>query len=152
MTKNRDLGEQTPKEDSPVVSRRTGGEESADLLSNHFMGNAVSHEQGKVIIDFPGVHDPVVVLVEHSVILGRGELDSPNEVSIDLKPYGASEMGVSRRHARLHRTTSIIYITDLNSRNGTLLNGERLLPHQARILRDEDEVQLGRLIFHVHIR
>jgi pSer/pThr/pTyr-binding forkhead associated (FHA) protein len=116
------------------------------------MGNAVSHEQGRLTIDFVGLHDSMVVVVDDNVILGRGGEDNPHEVNIDLRPYGASEKGVSRRHARLHRTTSIIYITDLNSRNGTFLNGERLSPHQARVLRDGDEVHLAQLVFHIHLQ
>ena len=36
--------------------------------------------------------------------------------------------------------------------NGTFLNGERLSPHQARILRDDDEVHLGRLVFRVRLQ
>jgi hypothetical protein len=151
MTNNKVLGEQTPKDENPVISSRTPAEAS-DVLAHHFMGNAVSHEQGKLVIDIVGVQNSIVVSVDNSIILGRGGEANANEVTFDLSIYDASEMGVSRRHARLHRTTSIIYITDLKSRNGTFLNGERLLPHQARILRDDDEVQLGRLMFRVHLR
>ncbi|MEO8608520.1 MAG: FHA domain-containing protein [Chloroflexota bacterium] len=151
MTKNSEVNEQTPKEDSPILSSQIVGEGRSDAVSHHFMGNAVSHEQGKLTIDFGDIQESLVVLVDDSVILGRGAQENPIEVSVDLKPYGASEKGVSRRHARLHRTTTIIYVTDLKSLNGTFLNNERLLPHQARILRDGDEVRLGNLAFHIHL-
>jgi hypothetical protein len=151
MNKNKGVSEQTPKDDSPVMSSRTWSAQDSDVSLQHFMGNAVSHEQGRLSLEFVGVQESLVVSVDKSVVLGRGEGDS-DEVKIDLGPYGASERGVSRRHARLHRTTTIIYITDLKSLNGTFLNGERLSPHQARILRDGDEVHLGKLVFHVHIQ
>ena len=150
MTENKDVSEQTPKEDSPVLPRREG-EVASGVLTSPFMGNAVSHEQGRLTIDFVEVQESLIVSVADSVILGRGGPDNANEVKIDLKPYGASECGVSRRHARFHRIMAIIYITDLKSLNGTFLNGERLLPHQARILRDGDQVHFGRLAFRVHL-
>jgi hypothetical protein len=134
------------------LSSRTWSILDSDVSLHHFMGNAVSHEQGKLSLEFEGIEKSIVVSVDKSVVLGRGDQGDSDEVKIDLSAYGASELGVSRRHARLHRTTAIIYITDLNSRNGTFLNGERLSPHQARILRDDDEVHLGKLIFRVRLQ
>jgi pSer/pThr/pTyr-binding forkhead associated (FHA) protein len=147
-----ETNEQTPKDDSPIVPFKNRGEEAAELITSHYVGNAVSHENGRLVIDFGNLEQTIVVSTGQSVILGRSDENNPNEVNIDLRPFGASDKSVSRRHARLHRTSSIIYITDLNSRNGTFLNGERLSPHQSRILRDEDEVQLGRLVFRVHLK
>ena len=43
-----------------------------------------------------------------------------------MTPYGADDLGVSRRHARLLRDQKAVYLTDLNSTNGTRLNGESL--------------------------
>jgi hypothetical protein len=152
MGKSKGISEQTPKDDSPIVSTRTQDKDASGLLLHHNMGNAVSHEQGRLSIDFVDTSEVMVVLVDNKLILGRSGQGDPGEIMIDLSPYGASDKGVSRRHARLHRTTAIIYITDLNSRNGTFLNGERLSPHQARILRDDDEVHLGRLVFRVRLQ
>jgi len=36
-------------------------------------------------------------------------------------------------------------VVDLDSTNGTFLNGMRIMPHQPRILRDGDEIRLGLL-------
>jgi predicted component of type VI protein secretion system len=41
-------------------------------------------------------------------------------------------------------------VTDLGSANSTFLNGQRLMPHEPRVLRDNDEVRLGRLVFRVN--
>lgn len=46
----------------------------------------------------------------------------------------------SRRHARLCVEGSVVEIEDLDSSNGTRLNGR---PVQRRVLRDGDEVQIG---------
>ncbi|WP_052889101.1 FHA domain-containing serine/threonine-protein kinase [Thermogemmatispora carboxidivorans] len=55
---------------------------------------------------------------------------------------------VSRRHARLWFDNGFWYLEDLQSANGTLVNGERI---QQTVLRDGDVIQLGdeRLIFHI---
>jgi diguanylate cyclase (GGDEF)-like protein len=48
--------------------------------------------------------------------------------------------GVSRRHARLFQIGEEIQIEDLQSSNGTLVNGEAV---RSRPLRDGDKIQLG---------
>lgn len=48
----------------------------------------------------------------------------------------------SRVHARFHVTTNDIELEDLDSRNGTYVNGERL--QGRRLLNDGDRVRIGR--------
>jgi hypothetical protein len=81
-------------------------------------------------------------------VLGRkhGETSVPD---LDLAPFKAIEHGVSRRHARLTRQSLTVMVQDLGSVNGTFLNGMRLVPFQPRVLRNEDELVLGRLALHV---
>jgi len=38
---------------------------------------------------------------------------------------------------------------DLGSANGSFLNGQRLYPNEKRIVRDSDELRLGRLVMRV---
>lgn len=64
---------------------------------------------------------------------------------IDLQSLKADMLGVSRKHALLERDGRYVTLTDLRSTNGTCLNGSLLFPLQRRILRDSDEVQLGKL-------
>jgi pSer/pThr/pTyr-binding forkhead associated (FHA) protein len=63
----------------------------------------------------------------------------------DLQLFSANVFGVSRKHAVLEKAGRHIMLTDLHSSNGTRLNGTVLLSLQRRILRDGDEVQLGKL-------
>lgn len=51
------------------------------------------------------------------------------------------EEGVSRRHAQLEWRGSEVWVVDLQSTNGTFVNGERVSERQ---LRDGDRVQVGR--------
>ena len=58
-----------------------------------------------------------------------------------------NEKSISRMHAKFSRTGSSVYITDLNSTNGTFRNGMRLLPNASEIIEPGDEIRLGKLKF-----
>jgi len=78
------------------------------------------------------------------LIIGRRGADSTLvQPDIDLTPFGAAEKGVSRQHTQLRTTAYLTYVADLNSKNGTWLNGLRILGD--RLLRDGDELRLGQL-------
>ena len=54
---------------------------------------------------------------------------------------------VSRQHVAFVRTADGYDITDCGSHNGTMLNGERLVPHEHHPLDDGDLVQIGAIVF-----
>ncbi len=58
-----------------------------------------------------------------------------------------NEQSISRMHARFSRSGSKVYITDLNSTNGTFRNGMRLEPNASELIEPGDEIRLGRLKF-----
>jgi hypothetical protein len=89
---------------------------------------------------------PIAVVEEKVFLLGRRspELDT-QEPLIDLMPYGAIELGISRMHAMIRRTKDGYKITDLGSSNGTWLENQRLTAKQAYPLASGDRVRLGRL-------
>ncbi|MCH5280896.1 MAG: FHA domain-containing protein [Lachnospiraceae bacterium] len=57
---------------------------------------------------------------------------------------------VSRLHARFTLRDDVVYLTDLNSTNGTYKNGVRLEPNELTMLEAEDEIAFGRLTFTYH--
>ena len=82
-----------------------------------------------------------------STVFGRiGDKPGVVPVDFDLTPYNALEKGVSRNHAKITRDHELMHVMDLDSTNGTYLNGFRLIAHQERILRSGDELTLGRLV------
>ena len=85
----------------------------------------------------------------NELFLGRYDPDTGEYPEIDLTPYNAAEKGVSRRHATIIRSDNNLNIVDNNTPNGTYLNGQRLVAHQARVLRDGDEVRLGKLVVRI---
>ena len=58
-----------------------------------------------------------------------------------------NEQSMSRMHAKFSRAGNNIYITDLNSTNGTFRNGIRLAPNASEIIEPGDEIRLGKLKF-----
>jgi FHA domain len=68
--------------------------------------------------------------IEGSVTIGRSECDIVFEDDL-----------VSRRHATVRSTPAGLEIEDLGSRNGTLVNGERIEP--VRTLQEGDIVEIG---------
>jgi pSer/pThr/pTyr-binding forkhead associated (FHA) protein len=54
----------------------------------------------------------------------------------------------SREHAIIRRDGRKVFLEDLNSTNGTFLNGERVLGSAQ--LRDGDEVMVGEIVFKFH--
>ncbi|MBI3941685.1 MAG: FHA domain-containing protein [Chloroflexi bacterium] len=53
---------------------------------------------------------------------------------------------ISARHARIVRQETGYFLQDLDSRNGTWLNGEQLSPQQLAMLHHGDAIGLARLI------
>jgi len=74
-------------------------------------------------------------------VIGRGE-------TCNLRPKSES---VSRKHCILVIRDNKVLAQDLNSRNGTFVNGKRLPPDKAKILAAGDKLQVGKLEFEVCI-
>ncbi len=58
-----------------------------------------------------------------------------------------ADQSISRRHVKFSREGDRIYMTDLNSTNGTFRNGLRLEPNTSEVLEPGDEIKLGKLKF-----
>ena len=61
--------------------------------------------------------------------------------------YTVEDTSVSGMHVRFGGTPEQITVEDLNSANGTYLNGERLRPGETQTLCRGDELRIGRLEF-----
>lgn len=59
------------------------------------------------------------------------------------------EPGVSRRHLRIGIAEGGLFAEDLNSLNGTLLDGEELEPFRPEALLPEQVLTLGRIVLTV---
>jgi two-component system, cell cycle response regulator len=84
----------------------------------------------------------IIVLAGQNV----GEMYKVSDAQITLGRGGGADVrlvdeGISRFHCRIKVEGDHLYLEDLQSRNGTFLNGERIA---RRKLEDGDKIQLGR--------
>ena len=91
----------------------------------------------------------VEVPLTEEVNIGRPDPASASFPEVDLTSDGGQEKGVSRRHAKITRRENEVFIEDLGSINGTLLNRKKLTPYLPQALKSGDELQLGTLILRV---
>lgn len=108
-----------------------------------FLGSAFFSENATLVMHIDS--QPIVFSPAAQTTLGRVEQVDSQATCLNLSAYNAREQGVSRKHAMLHRSDIMLEIQDLDSKNGTYLNGNRLAPNETRILRDRDELLLGTL-------
>ena len=60
-----------------------------------------------------------------------------------------NDSSVSRLHARFRSQGSTLYLQDLDSTNGTFINGKRLVAGEDAIIKRGDEIQFGKIIVNV---
>ncbi len=84
-------------------------------------------------------------------ILGRSTRHSPMNPDLDLGDSDGNRLGISRLHLsiRYDNQYQTLTVCDLGSANGSFLNGQRLHPHEVRVLRDQDELRLGHMMLMV---
>lgn len=85
---------------------------------------------------------PIFAHAVSETILGRF-FDEAENSNLDLDAYGAGAAGVSRRHARIIRSNDQFIFEDLNSTNGSWLNGRRIPPGTTFPLMSGDQIWLG---------
>ena len=79
------------------------------------------------------------------IVLGRASDDNILIPDLDLSPYQATELGVSRAHATLTYEDGVLTIADMGSANNTFLNGVQIHPREIRIVNEGAELRLGKL-------
>jgi hypothetical protein len=92
------------------------------------------------------LHDRSSVTLGHAI---EGQSILPD---VDLGKYDADLHGISRLHAELSVDGSNIMITDLDSSNGTQVNGLFLEPNKPLRLHHGDTIKLGTLKLQILIR
>ncbi len=102
-------------------------------------------------IRFPDSPQPIRLHIEKELLFGRADLNQPVYNGFDLNPFKADSMGVSRRHALIRREHDGLVLIDLNSINGTILNGVRLPPETPHLLGPDNTIFLSHLQMSVHL-
>lgn len=91
---------------------------------------AVAQREDAYLIVIAGQNTGEMFKVNSDLYIGRGK-----EVEVRL-----TDTETSRRHAKLFRTSDGVYVEDLDSTNGTFVNGEKI---SRQVLADGDKIQVG---------
>ncbi|MGN0430229.1 MAG: DUF6382 domain-containing protein [Acetatifactor sp.] len=96
-------------------------------------------DQKKILHKIYSSDGKILVSVDREVLLIGKNRD---KVDIYLE-----DLSVSRLHGRIVKTKeNVICLEDLNSTNGTFLNGNRMQPYERRALEPGDEIMCGKVV------
>jgi hypothetical protein len=111
----------------------------------------ISHDVSLVLLIRDSI-EPIILEPGERTTIGRTDLRRSERPDVDLTAYGGLEKGVSRIHAAIERRDNLLTLIDLESSNGTYLNGYRLPPNEPFALREGDEVHLGKMVVHIYFK
>lgn len=116
-------------------------------------GTATFADNCRLMLDLGGGPQRVITIgAQEQITIGRVDGLTSVLPTIDLGRLGGWERGVSRLHAAIQRMGDGLYLVDLNSTNGTFLNGRRIEPHTPYLLHDRDHIRLGLFDVSVHFQ
>ena len=135
----------------PVVTRKLDNPEPtankiAPIDTSYFGPNST------LLLTIQGQKKPLEAYPRTQLIIGRASAMNAKPVNIDLTPYDAENLGISRNHAQLKCQDNLLLLMDLKSGNGTFVNETRLYPSEARVLRTGDEIRLGKMVIKIHFK
>lgn len=127
-----------------IISEAEQEEEGSPKYGSVRFGNSLIIEvvEGKSRFEFD--RDEL-----EEIIIGRKDPETGALPRIDLSAENAVKNGVSRSHATIVRRDGALHIRDNNSANGTFLNGQRLIQDKLRVLRDGDDIRVGKLVLRI---
>ena len=118
-----------------IVPEMHDDDEATELLSEL----NISHDtEGKVRLVSDS--DPEITVNGFPFYIGKDE---------SHMDFCLNSPGVSRYHAKLDRISENIFISDLNSTNGTYVNGKKLEPNIKKRIIEGDEIRIGKCIYHI---
>ena len=153
------ISEGTVKNHITSIYQKTGFRNRAQLTASY----VVEYEQ--VVTDLPDLAHNVDSSVHADAFLRLAGLPGlPETIPLILKAGRPFTIGrfdvsigrkqcdfefekttktVSRRHAAIERTANETVIVDLNSRAGTFINGNAIIPGEARCIKHRDRISFG---------
>lgn len=125
-----------------------------DFMDSRTRWGTAYFDQEWQLVLVPQYGDPIEVETPEGqdILIGHLSSDPVAAPHIDLAPYDAEMLGVSRLHLAVRRQGNTVTVTDLGSVNHSYINGQRLYPHELRVLRDGDELRLGRMALRVRFK
>jgi DNA-binding response OmpR family regulator len=88
---------------------------------------------------------PITIRVEDRITVGRSVMGDSKQPDVDLEPYGAEGLGVSRQHLTIYTEADRLMVMDTGSNNGTLHNMTKMKSNEGYRLAHGDQLTLGRM-------
>ena len=92
----------------------------------------------------------ITVSAAYSLLIGRHNRQRP--VDIDLTDYNGVRYGISRQHVEIIPKQDVqrLLVKDLDTENGSHINGQPMTAGHLYMLQDGDELKLGAMHITVH--
>ncbi len=128
-------------------------------LRHHTTPRLPTDEHGQVTLEnellvtiiIPSSRKRVILPLHTQIQVGRADDEEGFYPELDLTDYQGGEKGVSRYHAIIKAAEDGVVLIDLESTNGTHLNGFRLAGNRPYLIKDGDEVRFGDLLIHIFL-
>lgn len=135
-----------------VDAMRQAALSSADASAPDETANDVVFEPNMALrLVISGSDIPIVLSPsEQECVLGRRDPVAGDMPDVDLSPYAAFQMGLSRRHAAIRLASNRLYVWDMGSKNGTFLNGKKLQALKPHMVRSGDELRCGKMVIKLY--
>jgi len=105
----------------------------------------------RIALNIKQVDMQLIFDLSGQVLLGRRDPENNLLPNIDLSPFRAEELGVSRGHLTMSLEGNTVVVIDNHSMNATHLNGRFCEPGQPYTLRHGDELMLGMMTLQVEL-
>ena len=115
------------------------------LLTQHNLDDRASAQEQRLsvrLIEDGGIVATEFPVTPEGVVLGRDRRQADQVIE---------DISVSRRHIRIYEDAEKIYVEDLDSTNGTVINGIRLPAGRSWQLADRDVLCIGTRQYHIQI-
>lgn len=119
---------------SRAVTKREAAENSTTLLTGAMIGNGV------YCLKSEDLNENNILLTEFPFFIGKSEEKTNHRIE---------DSTVSRFHARVDKENDELWLTDLNSTNGTFLNGIRMIPYDRIRVSRGDSIVISRKRYEV---
>jgi hypothetical protein len=136
------------EQDMREIKDQTGGGKPRPAVQEE----GVSQQPWQIIFQPTKAKGKAIALeVQNITIVGRADPDCATQPDLDLTPQGGDKLGVSRQHAILMSNADGLWLIDLDSTNGTWVNGLYLQPGLKYRLRNGDRIEFGSLELAVRV-
>ncbi len=111
-----------------------------------------SEDELSLTIIVPSSRKHVQLPLQSQIQVGRTDGEDNFYPELDLTDYNGGQKGASRHHAVFEASAKQgVVLIDLDSTNGTHLNGYRLVGKRPYLIKDGDEIRFGDLLVHIFI-